>query len=112
VLTAIDHAADADPLTDLELRDMTADAGHATDDLVTRHARIEGPRPFASRGMQVGVANAAELDCDLDVVGARLPALDQIRGERLVRGGGGVGFNLQGELSGIARPDVQGRETS
>jgi hypothetical protein len=49
--------------------------------------------------MQIGMANAAELDGDLDIVGTGLAALNQMGRERFVRGGGGVGFDLQGEVS-------------
>jgi len=54
--------------------------------------------------MQVGVANAAELDGDLDVVGAGLSPLNQVRRERLVRGWGGVSFNLQGDSPKTQNP--------
>jgi hypothetical protein len=48
--------------------------------------------------MQVGVADAAELDGDLDVMRTGIAALYDEGRERLVRGGGGVSFNLQESL--------------
>jgi hypothetical protein len=67
--------------------------------------------------MQVGVANAAELNGDLDVVGTRLAALKHVGCERLIRGGGGIGFNLQGKSpearshnAQVTTPQAQGQD--
>ena len=72
VLAAVDDAADADQVADLEARHMRADRRHAADDLVARHARVQGARPFGAHLMEVRVAHAAEGDLDLHVVRARL----------------------------------------
>jgi hypothetical protein len=57
--------------------------------------------------MKVGMANAAELDGDLDIVGARLAPFNQMGRERFIRGGGGIGFDLQGEVSRSTRPKAE-----
>src|SRR5690606_9624267 len=50
LMARIHHAADADALARLELRDIGAYRRHATDDLVARHARVSRPFPLAARG--------------------------------------------------------------
>jgi hypothetical protein len=47
VTAAVDHAADADDVADLELRDVAADCGDAADDLVAGDAGVERAFPFA-----------------------------------------------------------------
>lgn len=92
-LAAVDHAANADQIAFLEAADVGTDGGDAADDLVTRHAGVEGAGPFAAHRVQVGVADAAIGDLDLDVVLAGR-ATDDVEGhERLVGGVGAIGFD-------------------
>ncbi|GAA3258606.1 hypothetical protein GCM10020258_19890 [Sphingomonas yabuuchiae] len=73
---AVDHAADTDQIADLVPGHVAADGGHAADDLMSRHARILGARPFAARGVQVGMADAAIKDVDRDIVALRVATLE------------------------------------
>jgi hypothetical protein len=71
VSAAIDHAADAGQVADLEIPYLVADGDDPADDLVARDRRIQRVLPLVARGVQVGVADAAEQDVDLDVFGTR-----------------------------------------
>src|SRR3954468_1185586 len=93
VLAAVDHAADADRIADLELRDVAADRSDLADDLVSRHARIERARPLGAHRVEIGMADAAIRDLDRDVARARFAPLDVDRFERLVGGVGAIGFD-------------------
>src|SRR5690606_41927994 len=73
--TAIDEAADADAVADLEFRDLRADRRDDAGDLMTGDDRIDGILPFVADGVDVRVADAGELDFDDDVVVVRLAAL-------------------------------------
>ena len=64
----VHHAADADGVADLELRDLGADGGDAADDLVARARRVDGAAPLVADGVEVGVADAAVEDVDLDIL--------------------------------------------
>jgi hypothetical protein len=91
MLAAVDHAADSDDIAGLEAGDVGTDRTYVADDLVARDAREAGAGPFRADGMQVGVADTAERNLDLNVVGTRLPALDRERFERPVGCIGAVG---------------------
>ncbi len=76
----IDHAADGSEVACLELRNGGADAGDSADDLVTRNAwvyRRHRVAPFIASLVEVGVADTAEQDFDLDVVFGQVPACDR-----------------------------------
>jgi len=62
-----DLPADAGQVAFLKACDFSADTRHAPDDLVTRHHRIDGIVPLAAHLMDVGVADAAEVDVDQHV---------------------------------------------
>lgn len=66
---------------------MGDDAG----DLVAGDHGVGGRAPLAADVVDVGVADAAVLDLDEDVVGADITALDGGRRERFGRGCRGVG---------------------
>ncbi len=68
MLATVDHAADTDRVTLLELRYRLAHRHHAADDLVPRYARIHRAVPFAAHRVQVRVAYAAEQDLDGNVM--------------------------------------------
>src|SRR6185437_3209923 len=91
---AIHHAADTDDLARLEAGDVLADPGHLADDFMPGHGRKLHAIPFAARGMQVAVADAAIENLHGDVPGARLPPVEGKRGKRRGRGLGGIGFGL------------------
>src|SRR5437870_9526277 len=66
----IDHAADRDQVAGLVLGNCRADLGHTADDLVTGDNRvIRGHElaPLVADRMEIGVADAAEQDLDLNV---------------------------------------------
>src|SRR3546814_14294999 len=68
LFAAVDDAADADEVADLEAGRLGAGRRHAADDLVPGHARILRARPFRTHLVDVGVAQAAVGDVDLHVV--------------------------------------------
>ena len=90
----VDHAARGADVADLDLRDLGADRGDATDDLVARDAGVVRARPFAAGGMDVGVADTAEEDFHGDVGRTGGAPGDLHRGEQ--GGGGGRTVGLGG----------------
>jgi hypothetical protein len=76
-MTARVHQATyTDDLVALETGDLLADTGHPPDDFVTRHDRILFPAPVVTDVVDIGVANAAKQDLDLDVVWTQVAALE------------------------------------
>ena len=69
------HRANAYHVTRLELRNITADACHSSDDLMARNHRVGAPSPFVARLVNVGVADAAIKNVDYDIVRARVAPL-------------------------------------
>jgi hypothetical protein len=78
---AVDHAADADPVADLELRHIVADRRDHARDLVSGHQRIDGVAQVVLHDVQVGVADAREPDVDGHVVGAGIAAGEGVGGQ-------------------------------
>ena len=76
--------ADTDALADLYALGIGAERGDAADNLVPGHQRIGRHAPLVEHHRCVGVADAARLDRDLDVVGAERPRIILERLERLV----------------------------
>ena len=76
LLTAIDHTADAHQIADGVARDGVADRGHPTHNFMPRHAGIQRSRPFRTRLVEIGVADAAVSDGDLYILWPRLAAGD------------------------------------
>jgi hypothetical protein len=91
---AVDHAAHAGQVADLELLHLTADRGHRADDLVAGNDGIDPRAPLAAHGVDVGVADTGVGDLDGDVQRAGLASRDGRRGERRGRAGGGVSAGL------------------
>ncbi len=87
----VDHAADADPVTDLVARHTIADLGHDAGDLVTGHHREDGAAPLLADLVDVAVADPGEGDVDDDVVIAQLAPFDRGRLEGGSSGRGGQG---------------------
>ncbi|MNH10768.1 hypothetical protein D3C79_702570 [compost metagenome] len=83
----VDHAADADQVTDLIAADVGADGGDLADDFVAGHQRVDGDAPFVAGLVNVGVAHATVENLDRHIVGTRAAALEghgrQGRGGRL-----------------------------
>ena len=75
----IDHAADGGEIAGLELRDMRPDLDHAADDLMARNHGIKRIAPVIARLMEVGMADAAIKDVDLDVMRAGIATLETER---------------------------------
>jgi len=67
-LAAVDDAADADEIGDLEAGHLRANGRHATDDFVSGHAGEQRAFPLGAHLMEVGVTDAAEGDVDLHVM--------------------------------------------
>ena len=72
----VDHAADADAVADGVLGHAGADLGDDAGDLVAGDQRVLLRAPVAADGVDVGVADAGELDLDQDVVRADVAAFD------------------------------------
>src|SRR6266849_2032293 len=63
----IHHATDRGQIALLELLPLAPHLAHASDDLMTGHARVNGAAPFVSGDMQVRVTDPAEKDLNLYV---------------------------------------------
>ncbi|HEX8897280.1 MAG TPA: hypothetical protein VF751_01165, partial [Chthoniobacterales bacterium] len=88
----IDHATDRGETAFAEFFHVAPDFDDAADDLVAGHARILGAAPLAARRMQIGMANAAKKNVDLDIARAGIAAIEGKRRERRGLGAGGVAF--------------------
>ena len=77
-----DGDAYAGEIAGLELGDGSADGGDAADDLVAGNHGVHGAAPLVAHLVDVGVADAAVVDCNDDVGGARFAAVKVKRGER------------------------------
>ena len=60
---------------------------------MTRHDGIVGLAPVIASGVQIGVADAAMKNFDLDIIGARWSASDGVQRQRRRGRGGGIGFD-------------------
>ena len=78
----IDHASDRGELALAELAYLAPGFDDATDDFVTGNAGISGPAPFAAGRMDIGMADAAKEDVDLDIGRAGIAAFERKRGKR------------------------------
>jgi hypothetical protein len=116
---AIHHAADADDLAGLEFLHIAADGGDLADYFVAGHGGKLHTMPFAARGMQVGMADAAIQNFQRHVLGARRTAVNGIGRQR--RGGrlGGISFGLHeislkkgGEYQGLTLGIYEPRKPS
>ena len=104
----VDHAADADAVARREPGDVRADLGDDAGDLVARDGRVGDLAPLAAREVDVGVADAAELDVDPDVLRPDGSTLDLQRAERCVgrlradgAGGGRLGRSASREVVSV-----------
>ena len=78
----VHEAADGGGIADLELADLGPDRRDAAQNLVTRDDRVDGCPPLVARGVEVGVADAAVEDVDLDIRWTGVAAGDGERPER------------------------------
>ena len=93
----IDHAADRGEVAGLVLGDRRADLGDTADDLVAGDDRVDSghePAPLVADLMQIGVADAAEKDLDLDVAFGWIASRDRGGSQRRCRAGGGISFRV------------------
>jgi hypothetical protein len=65
-----DHAANAGAVTGLEALDVGANLGDDADNLVASNDGVVGGSPVAFGGVKVRMADAAEVDVNLNVFGA------------------------------------------
>ena len=103
VAAGVHHAAHADVVADLVLGDVGADGGDDAGDFVAGHDRVVGNAPLGFDGVDVGVADAGELDVDGDVVRAGLAAVDRGFGQVPRFIGGGVRGNGAHQQSSSVR---------
>ncbi len=68
----VDHAAYGSVVAYFEFLYRRADFADDADDLVARNHGVHGVAPLIAGLVDVGVADAAELDVDENVIGARL----------------------------------------
>ena len=59
-----------------EFLHVAAHFDDAADDFMSGHARKSGAAPFAPRRVQIGMANAAEKNVDLDIGRPRIAAFE------------------------------------
>src|SRR5262249_51949549 len=76
-----DHAADTGIVAGLELLDVGADGDYPPDDFVPGHHRENLGAPVGLHLVQIGVADAAVEDFDLDVARPRFSAFELERRE-------------------------------
>ena len=96
VAARVDEAADAGMIADLELGDLAADGDDDARDLMAGHHREDRLAPLLETLMDVGVADAGELDVDGHVEGPELASGDGVRDERCAGSRYGVcaGFHV------------------
>ena len=89
----IDHATDRREIAFPEFLNFLPDLDDAADNFMPGHTRILGAAtPLVARDMQIGMANAAKENLDLDVVRQRIAPFEGKRGEGRASGLGSVGF--------------------
>jgi hypothetical protein len=107
VAAGIDHAAHAGQVAGLEAGDFLPDLLHPSDDFVPGHHGESRAAPFVPRLVEIGVADAAEENLDVDVVRSGRSALEVERHERRPGARGGVApgrqAGVEGGASGLCR---------
>jgi hypothetical protein len=96
-MVGIDQATDAYQVARLEFADRRSHLGHFADDLVSRDDRVDGRHdtaPLVADRVEVGMADPAVEDLDLDVTIADVATRDAVGGQRRSGAGGGVSFCL------------------
>ena len=93
----IDEATDGGNIARLKSRDRGSDLCHATNNFMARNTGINGlhdATPLVANGMQVGMADAAEQDFNLDVVPGRFAAGNCGGSQGGSGAGGGISFGV------------------
>ena len=90
MLTTVDNAANTDQITDLVTRHMGAHGTDPANDFVAWYTGKLRALPLGAHLVQVRVANTAEGNVDLHIVGARSTASDLQRFEGFVAGIGAI----------------------
>ena len=72
----INHAANGGEIAFAKLAHLGPGFDDAADDLMARNAGIGGPAPFAAGSVDIGMANTAEENLDLDVGRPGVPAFE------------------------------------
>ena len=91
----VHHTTDGGEIAGFKLFDGGANFGDAADDFVAGNTRIDGGHeaaPLVADLVEVGMADAAEKDFDLDVGFTGIAAVDFCGGQRRSCAGGGVSF--------------------
>ncbi len=97
----IDQAADGGEIAGLELGDFRPNLGDAADDFMAGNAGVDGGHnaaPLIAGLVEVGVADAAEENFDLDVVAGGIAALDGVGSKGGRCAGDGIGFGFVHEM--------------
>ena len=83
--------AHADALADFQIFYLRTGGDNRADNFVARHERIRGEAPFVIEHRQIGVADAAVVDGDLDLFGIQFTGVefDNFKGGAF--GFGGIG---------------------
>ena len=87
---AIDQAANANQIANLEFRDLVPRRGDASDNFMSGHERIVRRAPFVAGHVNVGVADPAIQDVDLHIGGPGIAAFEGERNELACGGMSGV----------------------
>lgn len=90
----VDHATDPNMITWFEASDIRPDAYHATDNFMARHYRVNTVAPLVTDMVEIGVADTAEQDFDLNVVFGWIAPRDRGGSKRRCRTGSGVSFGV------------------
>src|SRR6266567_6315135 len=93
----IDQAANRDEVARFVFGNCRADLRDATDNLMAGHNRVHSRHelaPFVAHRMQIGVADAAEKNVDLNVALGRIASRDNSGSQWRCRTGSGIGFRV------------------
>jgi hypothetical protein len=84
VAVGINHAADCSNIARLEFGYYRTDLGDTANNLMTRNAWIDSGHstPLVANGVEIGVADTAEKDLDLNVVFTWITPRNRSRGKR------------------------------
>jgi hypothetical protein len=103
VFTAVDDATDTDQIADFEFRYMGADRRYTTHNFVSWYAGELRACPFGTHLMQVRMADTAEGDINLNVMGGRGTASDLQRLKGFVARMSTIGVYKHGKvLDGVS----------
>ena len=97
----VHQAADGGQVAGFELGDRGADFGDAADDLMAGNAGVDGGHhaaPLVAGLVEIGVADAAEENLDLDVVLGGIAPRDRGGSKRRCCAGNGIGFCVVHDL--------------